>query len=266
MTSAVALRIENLSLSFGGLRALTDVSFDVKEGEILGIIGPNGAGKTCLLNCISGFYRPNKGNIYYNGHRLTKLSPHKIARLGIGRTFQHSERELFRRMTTLENLMAARHIFIKATPLSDALYFGPARREELKHREVVEKIIDLLDLQSVRKRVVDTLSYGWRKRVDLGRALALEPKVLLLDEPLTGLSMEAKEYQVRYLLDVFVQRGITLIIVEHDMDVVMDISQRAIVLDFGYKIAEGSPAEVMRHPAVVKAYWGKEVPIAGTES
>lgn len=256
-TKPVLLKISDLHLSFGGVHALAGVSLEVKKGEILGIIGPNGAGKTCLINCISGFYRPQKGEIYYKDYRLTKLSPPQIVRLGLARTFQHGE--LFLQMTTVENVMAARHIFLKSGPLSGALYFGPAHREEMKTRRVVEGILDFLDLQPVRKQIVGTLSYGWRKRVDLARALALEPELLLLDEPMAGLSLEAKEDQCRYLLDLFLERGVSLVIIEHDVGLVVDISQRVIVLDFGHKIAEGTPDEVIRHPAVVKAYWGKEI-------
>ncbi|MFC1993924.1 ABC transporter ATP-binding protein [Chloroflexota bacterium] len=249
------LNIDDIYLSFGGINALTGISFDVRRGEILAIVGPNGAGKTCLINCISGFYRPQKGGIYYQDYQLTKLSPSKIAKLGIIRTFQHGE--LFLQMTTLDNIMAARHMFMRSGPFSSALYFGPSRKESIRHRRIVEDIIDFLGLQAVRKKVVGTLSYGWRKRVDMARALALEPKVLLLDEPMAGLSQEAKEYQVRYLLDIFQERGVPLVIIEHDMGVVMDISSRVVVLDFGEKIAEGAADEVMQHPEVVKAYWGK---------
>jgi len=250
-----ALTIENLNLSFEGVQALSNINLEVRKGEILAVIGPNGAGKSSLINCISGFYRPDKGAVYFNNQRITGLAPDKIVKLGVARTFQHGE--LFRQMTTVENIMAARHMFLKHGLLSGALYFGPAHKEELKHRQFVEEIIDFLDLQPVRKKVVATLSYGWRKRVDLARALALEPKLLLLDEPLAGLSIEAKEYQVRYLLDIFLERQLPLVIIEHDMAVVTDISHRVMVLDFGHKIAEGPPGEVLVHPDVVKAYWGK---------
>ncbi|MFC1944905.1 ABC transporter ATP-binding protein [Chloroflexota bacterium] len=257
------LKVENISLSFGGIQALADVSFELKRGEILGIIGPNGAGKTTLLNCISGFYSPQKGEIYYEGKRITHAPAHSISKMGIARTFQNFE--LFTGLNTVDNIMTARHLHSGRAPWWDALYFGRSHKKDIEHRAVVEDVIDFFGLQAIRKKVVGTLSYGWRKRVDLARALALEPKVLLLDEPVAGLSIEAKEEQTRYLLDMYLDRGITIVIIEHDMAVVTDIAMKVVALDFGRKIAEGSPKEVMKHPTVVKAYWGKRFEERGRE-
>ncbi len=266
----VKIRIENLSLSFGGLKALNNVSLEVRNNEILAIIGPNGAGKTCLLNCINGFYKPQKGEIYFEGKRITRMRPDKIAALGIARTFQNIE--LYTGLTTLDNLMAARHIHMKQGALTGALFFGPAHREELEHRRIAEEIIDFLEIEPVRKKVVALLPYGMRKRVELGRALALAPKVLLLDEPMAGMNVDEKEDMARFIIDIFEGQGETypdnpvlrdgvkcIILVEHDMEVVMDIAHRVIVLDFGSKIAEGSPEEIQRNPLVINAYLGEEV-------
>lgn len=265
----IKMIIKDLSLSFGGVRALIDISLDIREGEILAIIGPNGAGKTCLLNCINGFYKPQKGEIYYEGREITRMRPDKIAQLGIARTFQNIE--LYTGLSTLDNLMAARHILMKQNTLSTALYFGPAHKEEIEHRRTVEDIIDFLEIEPIRKKVVGTLPYGMRKRVELGRALALEPKVLLLDEPMAGMNLEEKEDIARFIIDIFEGQGETypstsilrdgvscIILVEHDMGVVMDLADRIVVLDFGRKIAEGTPTEIKTNPQVISAYLGKE--------
>ncbi|WP_297638577.1 ABC transporter ATP-binding protein [Caldilinea sp.] len=249
------LRVEDVSLSFGGATVLNQVSFDVAPHEIFAIIGPNGAGKTSMLNCISAFYRPQQGRILFEGHDLVKTPTHQIARLGIARTFQNIA--LYTGLTTLENLMAARHIHIKENALASALYWGPAQREEIRHRRVVEEIMDFLEIAHIRKAVVGALPYGLRKRVELGRALALEPKLLLLDEPMAGMNIEEKEDMARFILDVHERRGVTIILIEHDMGLVMDISHRVLVLDFGSKIAEGSPDEVRNNPAVIRAYLGQ---------
>jgi len=250
------VKVEELKLRFGGLEALKGVSFEIKEREILAIIGPNGAGKTCILNCLNGFYHPYHGKIYYKNQNITHLRPDKIARLGIARTFQHIQ--LFNGLSVVDNLMAGRHINMRCNWVQGAVYFGSAYKEEVENREVVENIIDFLELEPVRTEVVGALPYGLRKRVDLGRALAQEPKLLLMDEPMAGMNTEEKEDMARFILDISELRQIPIVLVEHDMGVVMDIADRIIVLNFGLIIAEGTPDEIRTNPIVIEAYLGKD--------
>jgi branched-chain amino acid transport system ATP-binding protein len=253
-SSEVLVEIRDVSKSFGGVQAVTRVSLDVPTNDILSVIGPNGAGKTSLLNMVSGFYHPDTGRIRLEGRDVTDLAPSKIAELGVARTFQNIA--LFRGMTVLDNLMLGRHVHMKSGVLSSFLYWGLAQKEEVAHRRRVEDIIDFLKIQDLRKRPTGSLAYGLQKRVELGRALALDPKVLLLDEPMGGMNQEEKEDMARFILDVNEEWGTTIILIEHDMGVVMDISDRVAVLDMGQKIAEGSPDEVRVNPLVIKAYLG----------
>jgi len=250
------IRLEVVRLRFGGVEALRGVSLEVREGEILAIIGPNGAGKTCVFNCINGFYKPHAGHIFYDGVNITRLRPDKIARMGIARTFQNIQ--LFTGLSTVDNLMAGRHIRMRNNWIQGALFYGLARKEEVENREFVEKIIDFLELEAVRKEAIGAVPYGLRKRVDLGRALAQEPKVLLLDEPMAGMNAEEKEDIARFVVDIFELRKIPIVLVEHDMGVVMDIADRIVVLNFGEVIAEGSPEEIKANPEVIEAYLGAE--------
>ncbi len=248
------LRVDGLTLAFSGLVALNDVSFDVRDGELLAIIGPNGAGKTSIFNCLSGVYRPKAGRMRFLDHDLSRLRPHEIARLGIARVFQNIE--LFPLMTVANNLMLGRHHLMRAGLIAGAVWVGPAQHEEVRHRRRVEEIIDFLEMEAIRDHVVAALPYGLQKRVQLGRALAMEPKLLLLDEPVAGMNLEETEDVARFILDVQEELGVTQIIVDHDMAVVLDVADRVIVLDFGRKIAEGTPEEIRRNPDVARAYLG----------
>lgn len=248
------LSVDNISLSFGGVRALTDISFDVKKGEVRAIIGPNGAGKSSMLNVINGFYHPQEGTITYKGETRRQMKPHEAARTGIARTFQNIA--LFKGMSTLDNIMTGRNTKMSKNIFWAALHIGPARREEIEHREFVEHIIDFLEIEHIRKTPVGRLPYGLQKRVELGRALAAEPELLLLDEPMAGMNLEEKEDMSRFILDVNDEFGTTIALIEHDMGVVMDISDRVVVLDYGKKIGDGTPDDVRTNQDVIDAYLG----------
>jgi branched-chain amino acid transport system ATP-binding protein len=250
----VVLSFSNVSISFGAVVALTGISFDVHEHEIVAIIGPNGAGKTTALNVINGVYEPTDGTITYKGEVRARMRPHQAAAQGIARTFQNVA--LFKGMNTLDNIMTGRNLKMKSNLLMQGLYWGPAQREEIEHRKAVEKIIDFLEIESVRKTVVGRLPFGLQKRVELGRALAAEPEILLLDEPMAGMNLEEKEDMCRFILDVNDELGTTIVLIEHDMSVVMDISDRVIVLDYGRKISEGIPDVVRSDQKVIDAYLG----------
>ncbi len=252
------LVVEDIHLHFGGVAAISGVGLVVNQGEIISIIGPNGAGKTSLLNCISGLYHPQEGKITFFNHgksyELTKMRPNKIAEAGVARSFQNIE--LFKHMSVLENLMLGRHIHLKTSIFSNAIYWGRTRKEEIAHRQYIEDVIDLLEIQAIRKQPVGALAYGLQKRVELGRALALQPAILVIDEPMAGMNVEEKEDMARFILDVNEEHGVTILLIEHDMGVVMDISDRVAVLDFGMKIADGVPDEIQRNPDVLRAYLG----------
>ena len=250
----ILLSVDHISLSFGGVRALEDINFDIRKKEIFAIIGPNGAGKTSMLNVINGFYHPQQGEIHFKGLHRKQMRPHEAAVQGIARTFQNVA--LFKGMSTLNNIMSGRNLKMKSNLFWQALYYGPARKEEMENREVVEDIIDFLEIQSIRRTPVGKLPYGLQKRVELGRALAMEPELLLLDEPMAGMNIEEKQDMCRFILDINEQYGTTIVLIEHDMGVVMDLSERMIVLDYGRKIAEGTPDEIRGDQTVIDAYLG----------
>lgn len=250
------LAVENVTLSFGGLNALSGVSLEVNPGELVSVIGPNGAGKTSLLNCVSGFYHPSRGRIEFEGHDLTHASPHAVTHYGVARAFQNIE--LFTGLTVLENLMLARHTYTRYGLLANLWVYGKALRVAVENRKVIEEVIDFMELEAYRKALVGDLPYGVRKRVEVARALSLSPKLLLLDEPMAGMTLEEKEDMVRFILDIRAERGTTIILIEHDLGVVMDISDRVYVLDFGQVIASGTPEEVAQNPRVQEAYVGVE--------
>ncbi|RSZ38561.1 MULTISPECIES: ABC transporter ATP-binding protein [unclassified Variovorax] len=252
----VILDVQNISLSFGGVKALTDISFNVREHEVRAIIGPNGAGKSSMLNCINGVYQPQQGSITFRGQTFRHMNSRQVAEMGVARTFQNLA--LFKGMSVLDNIMTGRNLKMKSGLLAQAFRWGPAEREELQHREFVEHIIDFLEIQAHRKTPVGRLPYGLQKRVDLGRALAMEPQVLLLDEPMAGMNVEEKQDMSRFILDVNDEFGATIVLIEHDMGVVMDISDRVVVLDYGKKIGDGTPDEVRNNEDVIRAYLGVE--------
>jgi branched-chain amino acid transport system ATP-binding protein len=256
-TAPPIMRAEAVTLRFGGVTALSDVSIEIRKSEILAVIGPNGAGKSCTLNCLNGFNVPQQGRFFFGEQEITGLSPHRIAKLGVGRTFQGLQ--LFSGLSVIDNLMTGRHLHMTTNAVQGFFYWPWAYREEIEHRRKVEEIIDFLEIKQIRHRLVGSLSYGLRKRVDLGRALAMEPKVLLMDEPLAGMNLEEKEDMARFIIDIREALDIPILIVEHDMQVVMDITDRIVVLDWGHVIAQGPPSAIKHDPAVVTAYLGEEL-------
>ena len=250
------LKISDVTLSFGGLKALSEVDMDIEPGLITSIIGPNGAGKTSMLNCISGFYHPTQGDIFYKDKKLTNASPHQVSNMGISRAFQNLE--LFGGLSVLDNLLLARHQNLKYSFLNALFFFGKASRVEAENRAYVEEVIDFMELEPYRKSLVGNLSYGVQKKVEVARALTLDPDILLLDEPMAGMNLEEKEDIVRFVMDIQKERGITVVLVEHDLGVVMDISNKIYVLDFGEVIGSGTPEEVAQNPKVIEAYIGEE--------
>jgi branched-chain amino acid transport system ATP-binding protein len=250
----VILDVQNISLAFGGVKALTDISFNVREHEVRAIIGPNGAGKSSMLNCINGVYQPQQGSITFRGKTFKHMNSRQVAEMGVARTFQSLA--LFKGMSVLDNIMTGRNLKMKSNLFQQAIHFGAAAREEVEQRQYVEKIIDFLEIQPYRKTPVGKMPYGLQKRVDLGRALAMDPQVLLLDEPMAGMNVEEKQDMSRFILDVNDEFGTTIVLIEHDMSVVMDISDRVVVLDYGKKIGDGTPSEVRANPDVISAYLG----------
>jgi len=257
----VLLEVEDVDVEFGGVRAVDDVSFEVRRGQVVSVIGPNGAGKSTLLNTISGVYRPRRGRVRFDGRTISRLKPHRIARLGMSRTFQNIA--LFPGMTVLDNIMLGRHVKMRSNVFTSAFYWGRAQRDEVRQRQVAEEIIDFLEIPGIRRAPVGELPYGLQKRVELGRALALEPTLLLLDEPMTGMNVDEKEDMVRFILDANAEKGITIVLIEHDMGVVMDISDHVVVLDHGRKISEGSPDLVREDRVVITAYLGESLTTRG---
>ena len=254
------LRIDDIHLAFGGVKAINGVSIHVEKGKIHAIIGPNGAGKTSIFNCISCVYKPQRGAVYFNDRKITGMKPDRVVHLGIARTFQNIA--LFHHMTVLDNLMLGRHMYLKRGALAGGVFLGPAQREEIENRRVVEDIIDFLEIENIRKKPVGTLAYGLRKRVELARALSLKPKLLLLDEPMAGMNAEEKEDMARFVLEIHAERGTAVVMIEHDMGVVMELSDRVTVLNFGERIADGTPDEVRRNRDVQDAYLGEQHDLA----